>query len=143
MTDILLKQTADGGELTIQNGTLLMSDGLETAAYLSLFGSNDADSGLAADDANQFWGNLIDADPVQKQRSQTQYLLGKLPLTPANLQRFEEAAAADLAWFKGSIADSIAVQATLPGINKIQFNVVIIINGVATSLRLTPPNAST
>lgn len=140
--DIALKQTNDGGELTVANGQLLTSDGLETAAILSLFGGNTDDSGLAADDAIQFWGNLLEVDPARKQRSQTQHLLATLPITPASLQRFEEAALADLAWFEDSIADSIAVVASMPGINRIQLNVVIIVDGVATKLKLLPPTST-
>jgi phage gp46-like protein len=142
MSDILLKQTNDGGECTVTNGVLLTSDGLESAAILSLFGGNSNDSGLAADDAIQFWGNLIEPDPAAQQRSQTQYLLSTLAITPANLQRFEEAALADLAWFEDEVADSVAVVASMPCVNRIQLNVVIIVNGVANKFKLSPPSLS-
>lgn len=142
MSDIALKQTNDGGEIVVTNGQLLTSDGLETAAILSLFGGNLDDSGLSADDAIQWWANLIEPDPAAKQRSQTQHLLATLPLTPTNLQRFEEAAAADLAWFTDEVADSVAVVATMPGVNKVQLNVVIVVNGVVSKFKLIPPSLS-
>lgn len=140
MSDILLKQTPDGGECVIANGQLLMSEGLETAAYLSLFGSNSDDSGLSADDAIEWWANKIEPDPARKQRGQFQNLLATRPLTPANLQLFEEAAAADLAWFEDEIADSVAVVATMPGINTVLLAVAFVINGKTTAFKLTPPS---
>ena len=132
MTDVLMTQTPDGGEVTVQNGQMVLSEGLETAAFLSLFGGNRLDSGLDADASQQWWANLDETDPSLQYRSQTQYLLSTLPLTPANLLAFEDAAMADLAWFTDEVADSIAVVATMPAINTVALNVFIAIDGVTT-----------
>jgi len=143
MSDMLLKQTPDGGECVVANGQLLMTDGLETTVYLSLFGSNSDDSGLPADDAIEWWGNKVESDPARKQRGQLQHLLNTLPVTPANLQRFEEAATADLAWLvTAGIADSSAVIATIPGVNKLLLAVALVVNGKTVAFKLTPPKTT-
>ena len=46
--DVLLFQTVDDGEINIENGVVEMSGGLETAAYLSLYGGNEDDDGREA-----------------------------------------------------------------------------------------------
>jgi len=130
MTDVLLSQlTEDGGGITYANGRAVTSDGLETAAYTSLFGGNERDSGLEADDALQWWGNLIEPDEDRKYRSRTQNLLRSLPLVPANLLRIEEAAAADLEWFFTSgLASFVSVTASIPAVNTVRIVVEIVVN---------------
>lgn len=129
MTDPLLRQEDDGGSIEFINGRIVVSDGLETAAYLSLFGGNERDSGLEADDALQYWANLIERDEDRKYRSRLQNLLRSLPLIPANLLRIEEAAAADLEWFVTSeLASFVRVTASIPAVNRIRIVVEIVIN---------------
>lgn len=132
MTDVLMTQTADGGEISLFNGQARMSEGLETAAFLSCFGGNIKDGGLDADLALEWWGNKSETDPNLKYRSQLQHLLSTLPLTPANLSAFEDAASADLAWFTDSVADSVAVVATMPALNTVQINGFVDIDGTTT-----------
>ena len=132
MADVLLEQTPDGGEITIEGGQLEMTDGLETAAFLSCFGGNERDSGLAATDAIQWWGNLGETDDTNKLRSRLQYALNTLPLTPSNLTLFEDAANADLAWLTDSIADSVSVEALMPAKNVVNIHGVIAIDGQLT-----------
>lgn len=125
MTDVLLRLTPDGGDITVENGLTLMSDGLETAALLSLYGGNEQDPG-DADSSEQWWGNLGETEPNRRYRSETQYLLRSLPAVPANLRRIEEAAQRDLEWMLDSgIAKSIAVSASIPELNRVQVDVVI------------------
>jgi phage gp46-like protein len=128
MTDVLLRQTDDGGEITVDNGLALMSDGLETAAYLSLFGGNDDDAGDAASERRQWWGNLDETERASRYRSETQYLLASgLPAVPANLRRFEQAAGRDLAWLvETGTARSVAVSASIPALNRVHFEVDIV-----------------
>jgi phage gp46-like protein len=127
LTDVLLRQSDNGGEITIVGGLLAMSEGLETAAYLSIFGGNEDDPGQA-DTSLQWWGNLLDSEPERAYRSETQALLaGGLPAIPANLLRYEQAAARDLKWMLDTgTAQSVAVDATIPGVGKILIGVVII-----------------
>lgn len=133
MTDVLLRQTNDGGDITIQAGLLAMSEGLETAAYLSLFGGNEDDPG-GADTSQQWWGNVLDTEPERAYRSETQALLAGLPAIPANLLRVEQAAERDLKWMVDTgNAQSVTAEATIPAVGRILLGVVII---TATGQRL-------
>lgn len=126
MTDVLLRQTDNGGDITIQSGLLLMSDGLETAAYLSMFGGNEDDAG-DTDSTVQFWGNLLEEEPERAYRSETQFLLQSLPAIPINLLRFEQAALRDLKWMQDTeLAQSITVEASIPAANRVLLAVTII-----------------
>jgi phage gp46-like protein len=136
MSDIRLFETPDGGEIKIANGQIGMTDGLETAAILSLFGGNAQDSAQTADDTEQWWGNLSETDQSRRFRSAAQYLLATLPLIPANLQRIEEAALSDLAWMTDSVATDLAVRATMPGPKRINLDVALTIDGVTTSFSI-------
>ncbi len=137
--DVLLFQTPDGGEITALNGQLKLTGGLETAVMLSCFGGNVEDSGLSADNAKQWWGNVEETDTTKTYRSELQFLLKTLPLIPANLPRFEAAANKDLAWLADSVADSVAARATMPGIDQIKITIAIVINGKSTVFSVTPP----
>jgi len=125
VTDVLLRQTDDGGDLVCENGLVLLTEGLETAVYLSLFGGNEDDPGQG-DLTHQFWGNLLETDPARAYRSETQYLLKSLPLIPANLRRVEQAAQRDLQWLLDTgNATSIEVTASIPALNRMQIDVAI------------------
>lgn len=126
MTDVLLRHTDNGGEITLQGGLLLMSEGLETAAYLSLFGGNEDDPG-GEDTSLQWWGNLLETESERQYRSETQRLLQSLPAIPANLRRFEQAAGRDLKWMvETGLAQSVTAEATIPGVNRVALRIVII-----------------
>ncbi len=141
--DVRLFQTPDGGEIKAVNGQLQLTEGLDTAAILSCFGGNSDDSGQTSDDSKQWWGNAGETDPAKKYRSQLQHLLKTLPLIPANLPRFEDAANADLAWMADSgVVDSVAARATMPGVNQVQVDVAFVINGKKTLFSIKPPGTS-
>jgi phage gp46-like protein len=126
MTDVLLRQTNDGGNITIQGGLLLLAEGFETAAYLSLFGGNEDDP-AEADTELQWWGNLLDAEPERAYRSETQYLVRSLPAIPFNLRRIEQAAGRDLKWMIDTgNARSVTAEATIPAVNRVALAIVII-----------------
>ncbi len=126
MTDVLLRQTNDGGDITIEHGLILMSEGLETAVYLSLFGGNEDDP-AGSDTAQQWWGNLLDVEPERHYRSETQHLVRSLPAIPFNLRRIEQAAARDLQWLIDTgTAQSVTVEATIPAANRVRIGLVII-----------------
>lgn len=126
MTDVLLRQTNDGGDIAIQGGLLLLAEGLETAVYLSLFGGNDDDPGQE-DRSLEWWGNLLDVEAERQYRSETQFLLRSLPAIPANLKRIEQAAARDLSWMLGaSLAKSISIEATIPALGRVLIAIIII-----------------
>ena len=133
MTDVKLFNTLDGGEITIAEGQVTMSPGLDVAVYLSLFGGNENDSALP-DDRRQWWGNLGEDDPARVYRSQTQYLLARTPARPGNLPRVQDAVLRDLKWLTDSrIASSVRVTASIPGLNQIK--IVVDIEAVGESAR--------
>jgi phage gp46-like protein len=127
MTDVLLTQSDDEGEIEFVAGAPTMADGLETAAYLSMFGGNERDSGLTDGEALQWWANVEDPVTTRHQRSQTQHLLATIPATPANLRRIEDAAQADLAWVVDELAAEIAIEATMPDIDSVAIAIEIAI----------------
>jgi len=127
--DVVLYQTTDDGEIEVVGGVVTMSGGLETAAYLALFGGNEQDSGRPGDRA-EFWGNLSEPDPVRHYRSETQYLLNTSPAIPANVQRINDAVRRDLSFFVDeNIASSIGVEVTIPGLNTVKIVITIEADG--------------
>lgn len=117
----LYQKDGDGGEIDCDNGQLVLDEGLETAVYLSFFGGNDDDSGLDADKPKQWWANFEEKDSTKRYRGELQLLLNTLPLIPANLRRFEDAAVLDLAWMTESgLASFVGVTATMPSLHKVK-----------------------
>lgn len=126
VSDVYLFHTPDGGDIRCANGVIELSDGLETAVYLSLFGGNAHDSGLESDNAKQWWGNLIEAEPARQMRSETQVLLRSTPAIPANLRLIEEAAGRDLAWLIPNQATQVSVFCTMPGLNRVRLEIKVV-----------------
>lgn len=124
-SDVRLFHTKDGGDVELVGGALAMTDGLDTAVYLSLFGGNERDRALAADDRLQWWGNLDERDGDKLLRSETQALLRAIDATPANLRRIEDAVARDLEWLKREIASALAVSVSIPRLRAIAIDVTV------------------
>jgi phage gp46-like protein len=115
MTDVLIFQTLDDGDTLINGGQVQLTDGLETAVYLSLFGGNEADDGLP-DNPYGWWGN--EGEDVDKRMvSRLQNLMDSLPASSANLKRLNDAARADLSWLTSRY--TLDVSASIPGLNKV------------------------
>lgn len=123
--DVLLYQTNDNGEINVKNGIIEMSGGLETSAYLSLFGGNEDDNGQK-DNPYNWWGNIGETETEKQYRSKLQNLIQSLPPTSKNLVRLEEAALSDLNWMliKG-VATDISVFASIPSVNKVNLSILI------------------
>ena len=131
--DVSLFQTIDDGNITVTNGVVEMSGGLETSAYLSLFGGNEDDDGRD-DNPDDWWGNLDEGELNRQYHSETQNLLQSIPATTNNLLRIEDSANRDLSWFvDGNIASSIIVSVSMPGLNKVNISIKIEANGVESS----------
>lgn len=131
--DIKLFQTNDGGNITVENGIIEMSGGLETMAYLCMFGGNEDDDGR---DNNSFiwWGNIDEPDQARKYRSETQHLLQSIPATTGNLQRVKDAINRDLSVFiSEKIASSVDIFISIPALNRIKIIINIIADGVESS----------
>lgn len=120
--DVYLFDTPDGGDITPD---LEIRDGLETAAYLSLFGGNVKDDGRETNPFN-WWGNLSENEEDKIYRSTAAYLLRTVPPTPKNLRRIEDAARNDLAWFvTDDFTKTLNVSATMPKLNHVKLSVVM------------------
>lgn len=123
--DVKLFQTLNEGDITVEDGLVEMSGGLETAAYLSLFGGNEKDDGRQ-NNSKTWWGNIDELDSARQYRSETQHLVESLPLITSNLRRVEDAATRDLQWFlDGNIANKVEVVASIPALNTLKLNIVI------------------
>jgi len=130
MSDVLLFQTNDDGDITIEDGLVELTDDFRTAAYLSLFGGNEDDDGRD-DNPLTWWANLNEIDPASKYVSETEFLLQSLPVTTSNLLRLEDAAIRDLSVFVdiGTVKE-LTVEVSLIDINKLKY--VINLNGDET-----------
>lgn len=137
MTDVLLFQTDDNGEIEIEGGLVTLTPGLDTSVYLSLFGGNWKDDG-SQNNRQTWWGNLDESDPSKRYRSETQYLLGTIPAIPSNLRRIEDAAGRDLQWLLDeSVASSVTVSASLIGLNRVKIEIVIRAEGDESQFNYT------
>jgi phage gp46-like protein len=126
MSDVMITITADGGDIEILNGAVTMTDSLQTAVGILLFGGNVEDDGTRATEAKQWWGNVIERDQNKRIRSRTQAMIRSLPLTSSALSRIDDAAAADLAVLSDEgIASSIAVATTVVNVRAVRVSVQI------------------
>ncbi len=127
--DVLIFQTTDGGEIIVENGITQMTGGFESAVYLSLFGGNENDDGTETAKFN-WWGNLVEEDPVYHYRSQTQYLLTRLVPISGNLVRLKNAISSDLQWLIDiGAVDSISSDVFLIDVRKVKINIDIFADG--------------
>lgn len=123
--DVKLFQTIDDGEIAVSGGIVEMSGGLETAAYISLFGGNERDTGSDGN-SDQYWGNSLDTAKARKIRSETQNLLRSLPLTSGNLLRVEDAVKRDLQWMVDErVASSLEISTSIPALNTLGIEVTV------------------
>lgn len=130
--DVKLFNTVDGGEINVEAGLFLMDGGLESAAYLALFGGNEDDTGTSGD-REQWWGNVDEPAP-RTYRSETQHLLRSIPAISANLRRIEDAAKRDLNFFISErIANRLSVSVALTALNTIKLNVTIEAEGAESA----------
>jgi phage gp46-like protein len=124
MSDVLLEHTGDGGDVRIVGAVLAIDEGLSTAVYISLFGGNSADNGTDATAPVQWWGNRIKSEPARKYRSEMQAIIASSALTSGSILRIEQAGARDLAWMvEAELAEAIAVQCSIPGVDKLAISI--------------------
>jgi hypothetical protein len=138
--DPLLFHTPNGGEMEITGGVTALTAGYANAAYLSMFGGNEQDSGDDDTKTKQWWANLTESAPERQYRSRTQYLLKSLPAVPANLRAIEDAIEGDLAWFVDlGIATLVAGTARLVGVNRVSIEARITIEDEVQTFKLERP----
>ena len=143
MTDILLFDTPDGGEIEVIGGRPTLTDDLRSAAYLSHFGGNERDSGSDGDLPLEWWGNKLEANPARRYRSEFQFLLKTLPMVPSNLKRFEDAASSDLAWMLDeNVVTAVQVRCRITAPKTLELLERIEINGVVVPIKFELKKAS-
>lgn len=132
MTDVLIRQLPDGGEISCTAGQILLDDGVETAVYLSLWGGNEDDSGDDVDKPREWWANKNESAHEKKFRSRTQALLRSIPATSGNLRLIEDAVAQDLAWMlETKLATGLTASVRIPQLNWVQIDVKVEVQGKA------------
>jgi phage gp46-like protein len=120
MSDVLLFQTNDDGDVTIEGGVTELTGGFDTSFYLSIFGGNFEDDG-SQNDRKTWWGNLIEREREYKLVSRTQNLLRGIPASSGNLRRVEEAVLRDLQWYLDTgIATAVVASASIPDYGKVR-----------------------
>lgn len=132
-----MHHTADGGDITVTNGIVILDDGLETAVYLALFGGNQEDDGTTSTAVYQWWGTVDEPDPARQYRGELQALLLRLPATTGNLALVEGAAKRDVDRVLGAIADDIAVSVALTGVRRIDITVNVTIDAAQHTFTFT------
>ncbi len=130
MTDVLLFDEPDGGNIEILEGRITLTDTLEVAVYLALFGGNERDGGGDDDLPREWWGNKIELVPARRYRSEFQQLLATASVTPSTLSRFRDAADRDLAFLTAEgLATAVVVSARITAPKRIQLRVLLEANG--------------
>ena len=133
--DVLLFQTVDDGEIAVTDGIVSMTNGFETAVYLSLFGGNDDDSGRADDDLT-WWGNIGARDPDERMVSQTQNMMRGLPVTSGSLPSIRNAIKNDLSWMSKYV-ENMEITLAIPGPKRIDIRIRFDFNGAPVTLNYT------
>ncbi len=125
--DVLLRQTNDDGDITVEDGLIALTGGFETMAYLSLFGGQAG-----------WWGDLQESEADFRTLSETEALVESIAAVPANLRLLEQAALRDLAVFTNqNIASRVEVVVTMPGVDRVNFSVTIEANGEESTFEFT------
>lgn len=115
MSDVLLFQTPDDGDIEVVNGVVTLTELPGSAAYISLFGGNQ--------DGSAWWAD-------EGMTGLTQQLLDELPPTSGNLLRLADAMSTDLAWMKAPpYGWKVSTSAFIPALNRV--TLVADINGTA------------
>jgi len=128
--DVLLLQTADGGDIVESNGFTEMTTGLETAVILSLCGGNAADNVSDATSSLQWWGN--DGEPVERQyRSEFHSLLTGRPITSGLISELRDAAQRDIDRdiVGQGFAESAEILIRISGQKSVELRITLLING--------------
>lgn len=125
--DFGLHESGSGGELTILNGDLNMSETLYQTIYLSLFGGNVDKSTIGNEIPNQerldYWANdLIFKENKSKQfNSTTERVLNEVTLNSLGRLKIKSAVEEDLSFIKTIV--SFNVNIVILGIGKVSIEI--------------------
>jgi hypothetical protein len=110
MTDVLLYETGNGGDVLVRGNDLAAVSGYENAPYLSMFGGSD------------WWGNYL---TTGKYQSQTEAILLTTPLTSSGRLLIENAINADLAFLSDIEGTTWSVNTAITGPNRLEITITI------------------
>ena len=122
--DILIYESGDGGEFSIQSGDLAINETLYNQVYLALFGGNiEADTKreyLPTEERNDYWGNaLIFANEPEKQfNSTTERTINNTALNSAGRLTIIRAIETDLQYLSDLL--TFTVDAEILSVNTIR-----------------------
>lgn len=125
--DVLLYQTPDGGNINVEDGIVQMTQGLETAVYLSLFSPDD------------WYGNDTTDNESEKLHSETELIISKKPQTSKNYQLLVQAIESDLKWLTESLANNVTASVSSDTLNRVNIDVTIEQDSGSTNLTYTVP----
>lgn len=129
MSDLLLVETADGGDLVLKGNDLVSIEGFQNMPYLALFGGNVEASteGLAPTNDENFdwWGNnlLMPNDSRIQMNSTVEKLLQNIALTSSTRIEIEQAVISDLSFMK--VFATVKVLVSLVGVDRVEINIFI------------------
>lgn len=109
MSDVLIVQTNDGGEIKFeQSGDVTLTDDLRSSVYISMFGGGD------------WWADIDEPDSNNHLTGEAGQFIKRNSPNSTNLERLQDSAMRDLQWLLNIRAASrIAVTATLRNINRL------------------------
>lgn len=111
MTDLLIAEFGNGGDLALRGNDLVGVTGIENTPYLSMFGGAS------------WWANYM--FPQNLFSSQTETALRINPLTSAGRIAIEQAANADLAYLNNIAGTIWSVDVTIPIPNRLEMAITI------------------
>lgn len=124
--DIKLFLTNEGFDINLKENFIEMTNGFESAVYLSLFGGNDEDDASEATKKNRFWGNELND---YEYRSKTLNFINGRNANAQNLKLLEKYVLLDLNWFvEENIADKVEADCSIPAFNELKIEIKLLRN---------------
>jgi hypothetical protein len=125
LIDILLYESGNGGEISLKNGDIQMTDSISNQPYLAHFGGNVEASTtgeeIVGEDRSDWWGNtFFENDQASQMNSELERALNNTALNSAGRLSITQSAKTDLEFLK-EIAD-IDCEASITGIDKISIS---------------------
>lgn len=132
MTDILIYESGNGGEISLKNGDIETTDGLLNMPYLSHFGGNIEASTEGNEEAGEerfdYWGNTF-LDSKSQMNSDLERELNNVSISSKGRAVLEETAKKDIEFLAG--LGEIESVVSIVGSNKISITDKINKNTVA------------
>lgn len=125
MTDVLLVQTADGGEIQFDDaGNIMTTDDLRSSVYISMMGGGN------------WWADINEPDSNNRLTGEAGRFIKRNSPNSRNLENLEDAAMRDLQWMLNiGAASKVTVTASLTNINRLTLVVDLEYDGKQVDLK--------